>query len=122
MIPSELRTDMKKRLHAAHLGYDNMMRRARETIFWHGMYQDVKQMADNNVTCQELKPASPRETLLQHEVGNVPWDKIGCDLFEISGCNYLIVIDYFCNFIEVDLTTTATRKCVSDLVHRDKIN
>ena len=116
VIPSELRTDMKKRLHAAHLGDDSMMRRARETIFWPGMSHDVRQMADNCVSCQELKPASPRETLLQREVGNVPWEKIGCDLFEISGRNYLIVIDYFSNFIEIDLmTTTTSTQVVSSL-------
>ena len=82
MIPSELLTDMKKCRHAAHLGYDSMMRRARETTFWPGMSQDVKQMADNCVRCQELKPANCRETLLQHEVGSVPWEQIGCDLLE----------------------------------------
>ena len=116
VILSELRTDIKKRLHAAHLGYENMMRRARETIVWSGMSHDVKQMADNYVSCQELKPANRMETLLQHEVWNVPWEKIGCDLFEISGRNYLIVIDYFSNFIEVDLmTTTTSTQVVSNL-------
>ena len=34
VVPSELRTDMKKRLHVAHIVYDSMMRRSRETIFW----------------------------------------------------------------------------------------
>ncbi|KAI0229883.1 Gag-Pro-Pol polyprotein, partial [Lamellibrachia satsuma] len=80
------------------------------------MSHDVRQMADNCVSCQELKPANRRETLLQHEVGNVPWEKIGCDLFEISSRNYLIVIDYFSNFIEVDLmTATTSTQVVSSL-------
>ena len=73
-------------------------------------------MADNCVRCQETKPANRKEPLLQHEVGTAPWEKIGCDLFEIKGRTYLIVIDYFSNFIEVDyLTTTTSSRLVSCL-------
>ena len=36
-IPSELRSQMKAHLHLAHLGYDSMIQRARDTIFWLGI-------------------------------------------------------------------------------------
>ena len=42
LIPEKLRNTMKKKLHAAHLGYDSMMRRARDAIFWPGMSKDIK--------------------------------------------------------------------------------
>ena len=38
-----------------------------------------------------------------------PFEKIGVDLFELNKCNYLVPVDYFSNFGEVDpLTSTTT--------------
>lgn len=45
LIPKELRSDMKRRLHRAHLGYDGVMRRARVKVC-PGISKDIKQMAD----------------------------------------------------------------------------
>ena len=41
MIPKSLRDITKKRLHSAHLGYDSMMRRARDTVFWPAMSHET---------------------------------------------------------------------------------
>ena len=108
VIPSELRASIKKRLHSAHLGCDSMLRRARGTVFWPGMAGDIKQLADSCETCQEMKPRNTQEPLKQHNDGDGPWQKIGLDLFEIAGKHYLIVVDYYSNFIEIDLLTTLT--------------
>ena len=80
LIPKELRNDMKKRLHSAHIGYDSMMRRVRGKIFWPGMSKDIKQMVDTCETCQERRPRNQRETLIQHDDGNAPWHKIELDV------------------------------------------
>ena len=101
IIPHKLRADMKERLHSAHLGYESMMRRARDTIYWPGMAREVKQTADNCTSCQENKPANSKETLIQHDNAVTPWEKIGCDLFLIGGRNYLVVVDYFLSFFDM---------------------
>lgn len=31
-----------------------------------------------------------------------PWERVGCDLFEFDGKDYLICADYFSDFFEVD--------------------
>ena len=98
---------MKTRLHGAHLGYDSMLRRARGTIFWPGMAAEIKQTA-KKCECERLKP----QNLNQHSDGNGPWDKIGKDLFVTENRNYLLVIDYFTNFIEIDYIPTLSSKQV----------
>ena len=108
VIPKSLRKDIKQRLHSAHMGYDSMLHRARGTVFWPGMNSEIKQLADKCDICQEVKPANQKETLKQHSDGTEPWNKIGLDLFEIEGRHYLIAVDYYSNFIEVDLMTTTT--------------
>ena len=108
VIPSELRASIKKRLHSAHLGCESMKRRARGIVFWPGMVHDIKQLADSCETCQEMKPQNTQKALKQHNEGDGPWKKIGLDFFEITGKHYLIVMDYYSNFIEIDLLTSQT--------------
>ena len=108
VIPKALRADIKKRLHSSHLGYDSMVRRARSTVYWPNINSDIRQMAAQCVTCQELKPKPTKTPLIQHDDGHLPWNKIGLDLFEIKGRNYLISVDYYSNFIEVDYLSTTT--------------
>ena len=108
LVPQALRTEMRKRLHAAHLGYDSMLRRARELLFWPGMAQDIKQTADSCEACQQMKPGNQRETLIQHSESPRPWVKIGTDLFECNGRAYLVTVDYHSSFIEVDYLTGTT--------------
>ena len=118
VIPCNLRGDMKKRLHSAHLGYDSMMRRARGVIFWPGMAQEIKQLVDCCQPCQELRPRNQRETLKQHYDGKQPWEKIATDLFEIKGHSYLVTIDYYSNFMEVDYVSSTTSAQVIALIKK----
>ena len=43
-----------------------------------------------------------KETLIPHEVPDRPWAKVGVDLFKFNKTNYLIIVDYFSGFWEVD--------------------
>ena len=116
VIPASLRAQTKKQLHASHLGYDSMMRHARDTVYWPGMNREIQELANNCESCQELKPRNQKETLKQHDEYQSPWAKIGIDLFEIHGRNYLVTVDYYSNFIEVDhMTSTTSKQCITKL-------
>ncbi|KAL3887489.1 hypothetical protein ACJMK2_027430 [Sinanodonta woodiana] len=99
LIPKAWRGQIKEHLHSAHIGFDSMVRRARGTVFWLGMNQEIRQLADICEHCMERKPKRQKEPLRQHDDGNYPWEKIGLDLFEIQGRNYLLAIDYYLTFI-----------------------
>ena len=106
VIPMALRPSIKRR--SAHLGRDSMLRQARGTVYWPNMASDIKQIADMCETCQEMKPQNSPEPLKQHSDGDEPWQKIDIDLFEIAGKHYLAMVDYYSNFMEIDLLTTMT--------------
>jgi len=112
IVPKALRREMLQKLHAAHLGFESMMRRAKEVIYWPGMQNDIKQVADTCEVCQERKPNNQKETLQQVNDGEHPWDRIGMDVFEIDRKNYLVMVDYFSGYIEVEYLPTVTSKQV----------
>ena len=55
-----------------------------------------------NETHRELNSTKhTRETLMSHEVPSRPWEKIAT-VFSLDGKDYLVTIDYYSNFWEVD--------------------
>ena len=48
------------------------------------------------------------EPLNMHEVPNQPWEKVGTDIFTIKGRNYLVTVDYFSQFFEIDFLPKTT--------------
>lgn len=41
--------------------------------------------------------------LMPHEIVDVPWYKVGTDLFEFRGKIYILVVDYNSKFVEIEL-------------------
>ncbi|XP_035679020.1 uncharacterized protein K02A2.6-like [Branchiostoma floridae] len=52
--------------------------------------------------CQTVGTRQQKETLLSHPVPMRPWEKVGIDMFNFRGKEYLITVDYFSNFFEID--------------------
>lgn len=52
------------------------------------------------------------EPLRQHSYGDEPWQTIGLDFFEIAEKHYLAMVNFYSNFIEIDLITTMTSVCI----------
>ena len=113
IVPQGMRKHTKKRLHLSHMGAVSMVRRARECVFWPGMAAEIKQLADDCEACQTLATAQQKETLMPIE-SILPWENVGADLFSWSGNDYLLTIDYFSGWWEVerlnDTTTTAVTR------------
>lgn len=100
-IPRDLRSDMLALVHEGHLGIDRCKRRARDVMFWNGMSRDVERLVRNCTACAEHASKPPREPMIPHAVPNIPWSKVGSDIFEINKKYFLILVDYFSNYMEV---------------------
>ncbi len=57
--------------------------------------------------CQK-NTAPHREPLMPSKLPSYPWEKVGTDLFEMDKTTYLIVVDYFSQFIEVQKRSNTT--------------
>ena len=51
-------------------------------------------------------------TLMPHSVSDRPWSKLGVNIFELQGQQYLVIVDYSSGFIEIDPLTHMTAKHV----------
>lgn len=112
VIPAKLRQDMKAKLHASHLGAESCLRRARETIFWPGMSAEVKEMIAICETCRTYERSQQKETLMSHPIPLRPWEQVSVDLFEFDKKEYLITVDSYSNFWEVDKMSSTTSKAI----------
>ena len=112
VVPVSLREDRKRNLHASHLGTESCLRRAQETIFWLNMNTDLKEMIETCETCRKYETCHQKESLIPHEVPSRPWKQVGVDLFELNKKEYLITVDYYSNFCEVDRLTSTTSSAV----------
>ena len=119
VIPCEMRAMLIKKLHSSHLGVEGCLRRAREVMYWPGMNQEVKDVVSVCSTCNAYRPEQCKEPLLPHDIPSRPWSRVGIDLFQLYDQHYLVTVDYFSNFVEVDKlsTTSATQVTTKLRIH-----
>ena len=102
VIPKSLRSTMLSKIHYGHMGVDKCQKRARDTIFWPGISKDINSLVLNCSTCLEHRSANPKEPLLSHDIPELPWQVISTDLFTWNNQNFLVVVDYYCRYPEVE--------------------
>ena len=102
VIPASLRFDMKNKIHGGHLDIKSCLCRARTYIYWPGMSKEIRQFVEQCSTCASLQNKQAPQPLHLHKIPQRPWEKIGIDIFTIKGRNYLITVDYYSQFFEVD--------------------
>ena len=112
IIPFTHRHEMKSRIHSAHLGVDGCLRRARLSCFWPRMASDLRQYILSCDTCQTYGACQQKEPLCPHEEVTRPWEKVGSDIFTLEGRDYLVTVDYYSNFWEIDYLPTVTAAAV----------
>ena len=108
VIPKSLRRDMIPRIHAAHIGIEGCLRRARECLYWPAMNSEVKDFIQQCDVCRSSDNKQQKETLHPHDVPDRPWAKVAVDLFKCNKTDYLIIVDYFSGFWEVDPLESTT--------------
>ena len=87
VLPSSLRHDLKVKVHAGHHGIKSCLRHARDLISWPGMFNEIRAFVESCDTCATCCARQPEQPLLTHEVPSRPWQKVGADVFSISGRN-----------------------------------
>ena len=111
--------DMLKRIHASDLCIDGCQWRARECLYWPRMSSEVKDYVQQCDVCRSTDSMQQKEPLQPHDVPSRPWAKVAVDLFHLNGQQYLLIVDYFSGFWEVEpLQSTLS----SDVIKKIKMH
>ena len=98
LIPSTLRKKVLEQIHEGHLGIEKCMLKARDSVFWPGISNNICETVEKCGICQ----ASSREAKPVGNVSDIPphaWHTLGTDLFYWNKIDYLVVRDYFSKYL-----------------------
>lgn len=102
VIPSSLRSNILRKLHTAHRGTEFTLRHARSCVFWPGINSQIEDICKNCTTCAQHARQHPREPLKPYPVPTLPWQLVSQDLFALNGSAYLVTVDHYSDFYELD--------------------
>jgi transposase InsO family protein len=109
------RNEIMSHIHT-HIGIEGCLKRARECAYWQRMNSELRDYISKCDVCQTYGLKQPKETLKSHDIPTIPWVKIGTDLFCFSENYYLITMDYYSSFFEIDrLYDTSSKTVISKL-------
>ena len=95
IIPKSERASTLKVLHMGHYAVDKMSLRARETVYWPGINEDIRYTYHHCHICAKFARTQQRETLQSIETPQTTWKQLVLDIFSLRNTQYLLVIDYF---------------------------
>ncbi|UYV79312.1 hypothetical protein LAZ67_17002102 [Cordylochernes scorpioides] len=110
--PKTLRSELLNRVHASHHGVAASLAKARQAIFWPGMNQSIKETVEKCKACLAYQPNQTKEPFMCHETPILPWNKIGMDIFSVETTQYLITVDYYSSFWELDILEHTTSESI----------
>ncbi|KAJ0012151.1 hypothetical protein NQD34_013126 [Periophthalmus magnuspinnatus] len=102
VIPSAMRNQVLEKIHEGHQGVVKCKARARQTVWWPGLSQQISEMVLKCRTCIQERHNSS-EPLMPTEYPVRPWQRVGTDLFELRGKTYLLAVDYYSRYVEIAL-------------------
>ena len=119
VIPRAMRKEIMQEIHLPHLGEEYTLRAARQYAYWPLMSSEIKDMVSKCDACQTHKDSQQKETLISHEIPDRPFQFISADLMTINNQDYLITVDHYSNFWEIDRLYNTTSKSV---IHKLKMH
>ena len=115
VIPPILQPEILKKLHSGHQGMTKYNQRAKQSVWWPGIQNDINNLVIKCAICCKHR-VQHAEPLIPTPLPDRPWQKVATDLFEWKKSNYLLIVDYYSLYIEVaKLTSTSSSDIIRHL-------
>jgi len=92
-MPPSLHQQVLSTLHAAHQGVSSMEARARSTVFWPRLTNDIDATRAACRECTKIAPSQPHLPPAPYDTPTTPFEKIVADFFHFGGWYYLVLAD-----------------------------
>ena len=114
IVPHALRSQMLEKIHKFHQAIVKCKQRARDVLFWPGMSAQIEEQVARCSICSQYQRANAKEPMIIQETPDRPWAKVVADLFEYKNVTYLLTVDYYSKWIEVDkLDNLSSKNAIS---------
>ena len=116
MIPNKQCKAILKLLQEGHLGLNKCKLRAKETVYWPGLNDQLEDLVLNCELCLKYSTAKHKlepSLLLGQEVPLYPWTKLATDVFHFEGSSYLLILDNTSRYPVVCKLTSVTGQHVA---------
>ena len=116
IVPDCDRDEILSQIHRGHLGLQKCLQRARASVYWPKLYDQLKELVTNCKICLKFAPANRPDQIgpsLGQEVPTTPWTKLASDIFTWQNQNFLILVDYMSRFPVVRKLSSMTADCVT---------
>ena len=97
VIPNKQQQAILKQLHEGHLGLNKCKLRAKETVYWPRLNNELENLVLNCELCLKYSTAKHKlepSLALGQEIPLYPWTKLATDIFHFEGASYLLIVDY----------------------------
>ena len=118
VIPASMRRDMLAKIHVGHLGEVKCKNRARQVMFWPRMTTDIETVVKNCEACIKYRNKQQKEPLLSLPIATDPWTHVATDLFDYNKKHYLVCVDSYSNFPEVERIPSQTSEAVITVLQK----
>ena len=97
MVPDKKHEATLKLIHEGHLGLGKCKLRAKYTVYWSGLNNQLEKLILNFELCLKYSHAKCRpkpNTSPGQEIPVHPWSKHATGIFHFEGASYLLLVDY----------------------------
>ena len=119
IVPKAMRSEILSRIHSSHEGIVSCSKKAKDIVFWPGMNSEIKALVERCTVCAEFQAKNASQLMQSHQIPDRPWGKVATDLFTVSGNNYIPIVDYFSDFVEVSELEDTTSHAVIQVLKEE---
>ena len=112
VVPQSLRAEYIQQVHRGHIGIEATKRRAKDIIYWPGMDSDINDALLTCQICQTSRNHQQKEPLLSYPVPSQPWSIVATDMFQWRSLTYLVTVDSYSGWFELDSLRDTTAKTI----------
>ena len=96
-----MRRDIFAQLYESHQGSVRTKQRARLTVYWPGIDEDIDNVTLACKQCQDSLPSNPREPITFKPKPSRPFQELAGDFCSFTGQDYLILVDCYSDWPDI---------------------
>ena len=110
VVPAVAWRSVLKRLHTSHQGIERTKQRARQTVWWPSINNDITTTVKTCDSCQQYQCSQQKEPLLNQPIALRAFEAASADFCHHAGKTFLVYADRWSGWTEVYPVSSTTAK------------